>query len=73
MSLLALVMVLGLSACSWETIHTEHYTTDENGNVWERHYLVIPYDSPCNDESCIEVHKGEPTYNMKTHKMEGHR
>lgn len=70
MRALLIALVLGLSACSWETVHTEHYTVDKDGNKWERHYLIIPYESPCNNDSCVSAHKGEKTYNMKTHKME---
>ena len=68
---LLLTFIVGLSACSWETVHTEKYTTDQDGNTWERHYLIIPYQSPCTSkESCDKLHEGEQTYNMKTHTME---
>lgn len=67
-ALLALGFLL-LSGCGWQDIHTEKYTTDNNGDTWERHYLVVPYESKC-DGTCKESHKDMPAYNMKTHKYE---
>lgn len=60
-----------LSGCSWETLHTGYYQTDSNGDIYERHYLVIPYESKCSSmASCANIHRHESHYNMKTHKLE---
>jgi hypothetical protein len=69
MKALLMGLVLGLSGCGLTDVHTEHYTVDQNGDQYERHYLVLPYESKCTG-SCVDAHKDIPSYNMKTHKIE---
>lgn len=65
-----ILTALLLGGCSIDTIHTQHYSTDSDGLKWERHYLVIGYESPCTGSACDKMHKDLPTYNMKKHRME---
>ena len=69
-ALLLAAMLLAVSGCSLETIHTQHYEIDADGNTYERHYLVLPYQSRC-DGTCKAAHKDLKSYNMKTHQLEG--
>jgi hypothetical protein len=69
MKAVLVLAILVLSGCGITDVHTEKYTTDANGDTYERHYLIIPYESKC-DGTCKDAHKDLPTYNLKTHKYE---